>query len=452
MKKHYYFIGIGGIGMSGIAKLLLRSGQKVSGSDLKESEITRELKLLGANIFIGHKAQNLNSVDCIVYSSAISEDNPEMIEAKKRHLPILKRAEALAGLMQEKTVITIAGSHGKTTTASLASLLLLEAGLSPTVAVGGILQNIDTNASLGKGDFFVAEADESDGSFLYYQPRYSIVTNIDFEHLDFYKEFSNELAAFKEFINKTEDGGCIFACKDDTNLQSILKGCDKRHLFFGLDASADIYPKDIVINGLTSEFICCLRDKDIGRFHLALGGRHNISNSLAVIALGLELGIDLKMIQGTLASYKGSRRRLQVKHSGDYILIDDYAHHPTEISATLQAIKNLNPKRIIALFQPHRYSRTKLLLGEFSNSFGLADYLIITDIYPAGEKNIEGISSKSIYDNIKLCFPDKELYCLAKEELVPRVLGIIRPGDLVITLGAGDITKVSDELAERFKG
>lgn len=438
--------------MSGIAHLLLGCGQKVSGSDLKETKITRELKKLGAEIFVGHNASNVQGAGLIVYSTAIKEDNPEVVEARRLGISMIKRAQALARLMQDKTVITVTGSHGKTTTTSLVSYLLLEAGLFPTVAIGGILKNIDTNACFGNGRFFVAEADESDGSFLYYRPKYSIITNIDREHLDYYKNFENEIEAFGEFLNKTEEGGCVFCCADDVNLMNILKDYKNRCILFGLKNNADIFPKNIELKGLISEFDCFYKNKFTGRFKLSLGGKHNISNALSVIALGIELGIDLKIIKKALAGYKGAQRRLEVKFKDNNItLIDDYAHHPTEIKATLEALKNLNPKRIIAVFQPHRYSRTQLLLDEFGKSFYAADHVIITDIYPAGELPIEGITGMSVYKKIKENSPGKEVKFLQKTEIIPDVLNTIKPGDLVITLGAGDIVRLSDEMAEKLK-
>jgi len=453
VNRHYHLIGIGGIGMSGIAQLLLRQGFKVSGSDLKENKITEELKKLGADILIGHNPLNIKGADLVVYSSAIGEDNPEVREAKRQGTPLIKRAEALARLMKDQTVITVTGSHGKTTTASLVSYLLLQAGFCPTVAVGGVLKNIDTNACLGDGAYFVAEADESDGSFLHYRPKYSIITNIDYEHLDYYKDFRDEIATFSEFINNTQDNGCVFACSDDINLKALFKNYKNKYVLFGLEVGAHIYPKNIRIKGLSSEFDCFYKNKFIDRFYLILGGRHNISNALSVIALGLELGIDLKFIKDTLKHYRGAKRRLEIKFDDkNYLIIDDYAHHPTEIKATLSALKNLKFNRLIAVFQPHRYTRTKLLSEEFGKSFDLADYIIVTDIYPAGEQPQEGVSGKLIYDKIKERLPDKQIYFLPKEEIAPHILKIIKPYDLLITLGAGDIVRICDELVEKFKG
>ncbi|MBU1090938.1 MAG: UDP-N-acetylmuramate--L-alanine ligase, partial [Candidatus Omnitrophica bacterium] len=452
MDKHYYLIGIGGIGMSGIAKLLLHNGDRVSGSDIRENLVTKELKNQGARIYTGHSPENLKDVDYVIYSSAIKEHNPEIAETKKRGIPILKRAQALARLMEDKTVISIAGSHGKTTITSLISYLLIQADLFPTVAIGGILRNIDASACLGKGKFFVAEADESDGSFLYFKPKYSIITNIDHEHLDYYQTFEKELDAFKEFIEKTENEGCVFYCEDDKNLKKLLKAYKKRQLSFGMKESAQFYPKNIEVKGLTSEFDCFFKDTSIGRFHLALGGMHNISNALSAIALGVELGIETEFIKKTLANYRGARRRLEVKlNRNDLLVIDDYAHHPTEIKATLEALKGLKKKRIIAVFQPHRYSRTKLLLDQFAKSFDLAGYIITTDIYPAGEFPIEGINGMKLHYKIKENAQDKDIEFLPIDEIVGRILEIIKPGDLVVTLGAGDIIRICDELVEKIK-
>jgi len=452
VNKHYHLIGIGGIGMSGIAQLLLRSGFKVTGSDLKEGRAIEGLRAQGAEVFLGHRPENIKGADSVIYSSAISETNSEILEAKRTGTPLIKRAEALADLMKDKRGITVAGSHGKTTTTSLISCLLLEADLCPTVAIGGILRNIDANVCLGKGSFFVAEADESDGSFLCYKSKYSIITNIDYEHLDYYKDFENELDAYRNFLDKVERDGCVFCCGDDPNLRGMLKSYKNRFMLFGLKENNDIYPKNITFDGLISDFDCFYKNKFLDRFHLPLGGEHNISNALSVIALGLELNIDLEVIKRALANYRGARRRLEVKFSDeDYIVVDDYAHHPTEIKATLSAIKNLRFKRLIAVFQPHRFTRTKLLLDEFSGSFDLADYLIITDIYPAGEQPLEGVSARSIHNKIKQRFPEKQGEFLAKEGIVSHILKIKRAGDLILILGAGDIVKICNELVQRLK-
>ena len=325
----------------------------------------------------------------------------------------------------------------------------------------GRFRNINNNACLGKGKFFVAEADESDASFLYYRPYYSIITNIDYEHLDYYKNFDSILNAFRDFLNRTQGGGCVFCCNDDPNIKTIIKDYKNRHVLFGLDDSAHIYAANIQIKGLSCEFDCFYKDElsrplavkagFIERFNLNLGGMHNISNALSVIALGLELGIDLKFIKGVLSGYQGAQRRAEVKFNNDrYLVLDDYAHHPTEIKATLLAVKALR-KRVVAIFQPHRYTRTKLLLDKFAGCFDSADCIVITDIYPASEPPLEGISGRLVYDEVKKCTPDKQVYFLSKAEIPAHVLEIIRPNDLVITLGAGDISKVCDELVEGLK-
>jgi len=450
--QQIHFIGIGGIGMSGIAAILLKKGFKVSGSDLKDSNIINHLRRAGAKICIGHSAQNLKEdIDLVVYSSAIKEDNPEFKEAKKRHINIMHRAESLARLMQDKVVITVTGAHGKTTTTSLSSYLLLQAGLNPTVAIGGILRSAENNAMFGNGKYFVAEADESDGSFLYYKPDYSIITNIDYEHMDYYKDWSCLINTYKKFINNTKENGIVFCCGDDINLKERLKDYKNRHLLFGLTKDSDVYPKDIKFKDWETEFECVYKNKALGKFTLSLMGLHNVSNSLAVIGLGMELGIELKVIKEALSTFKGSERRLQVKLDHDGILVvDDYAHHPTEIRAVLNAIKNLNNRRIVSIFQPHRYTRTKLLLDEFATCFDLSDYNIITDIYPASEEPIEGIHAKCIYEKVKQS-GHKETHYVPKEEIIDYVCKILKPQDLVITLGAGDISKVCNDLVSRLK-
>jgi UDP-N-acetylmuramate--alanine ligase len=451
-QKQYHLIGIGGIGMSALAYLLLSRGIKVSGSDCKVSKTTEALKSAGAEIFISHAPANIDGAERIIYSSAIKEDNPEFQEAVRRGVRLIKRAEALVDLMADKTVITVTGSHGKTTTSSLVSYLLLEAGLSPTIAVGGIVKNIDTNATFGKGDFFVAEADESDGTFLYYKPHYSIITNIDREHLDYYRDFPHIIDAYGAFMERTRADGLLLCCYDDDNLRRLAAGYKNKYISFGLNEQADIHPRNIVLKDLTSSFDCYYNNSSLGRMHLALGGLHNISNSLSVIALGLHLGIGIDVIKKVLAQYQGACRRQEVRFQGDgYLVIDDYAHHPTEIKATLAAIAALPRKRIIAVFQPHRYSRTQLLMDEFCASFDGADYVIITDIYAASESPREGVEAPVLCDKMKKRYPDKLVCFVPKNQIVGHLLKMRAVGDLVIMLGAGDIIKVCDELVEELK-
>jgi UDP-N-acetylmuramate--alanine ligase len=452
MTKDIHLIGIGGIGMSAIAQLLLNKGWRVSGCDLKENELIKNLRQIGASVWIGHNPQHLEAVDTLVYSSAIPADNPEIQEARRRGIRLMKRAQILSLLMQDKTVVTVTGMHGKTTTASLASHLLSEAGLFPTIAVGGILQNLGGNALMGEGRFFVAEADESDGSFLYYHPDYSIITNIDYEHLDYYKDFDSVLETFRRFINQTMDGGCLFCWRDDAYLSNLLRDYKRRVVFFGLGENAELYALNIKFSGLTSEFDCLRDRRFIGHFRIGLGGRHNILNALAVVALGLELGIEVERISSALINYQGTRRRLQVKFkSKEFLVLDDYGHHPTEIKATIEAARLLNPGRLLVIFQPHRYTRTKLLLDSFASSFDFADFVIITDTYPAGEAPIKGANGYSIYEKLKARQRLKKLKFLQKEKIVDYVLKVLNPADVILVLGAGDITCVGDELAEVLK-
>ena len=448
-------MGIGGIGMSAIAPLLLRKNYKVSGCDLRETEIIRNLRRLGVAICIGHEPAHLEDVTTLVYSSAIKRDNPEKVFALEKGIRVLKRAQILATLMQEKTTITVTGMHGKTTTSSLIAYMLTQAGICPTVAIGGMLKDLESNVCFGEGEFFVAEADESDGTFLFYQPNYSIITNIDYEHMDYYKNWTNLLDAFRRFINQTDKRGLLIYCNDDLKLVDLVKDCNKKAVSFGLTQNADIFPKNIRLKkqtGLTSQFDCLYKGKFLEHFELNLLGAHNISNALSVIALGVELGIDINIIKEALAGFKGIHRRMEVKFaSSDFLVIDDYGHHPSEIEATLKALRPLSSASLIVVFQPHRYSRTQLLFERFCRSFYLADFLIITDIYPAGEEPIAGIDSGLLCKRIEEREGPKVLY-LTKEKIINSIVKIIKPGDVVLFLGAGDITYISDELARYFQG
>lgn len=450
MNKRIHFIGIGGIGMSGIAQLCIRKGYVVSGSDMRESESTQKLGNLGTKIYIGHNSDNITDQDLIVYSSAISFDNPEIQEANKKHIPILKRAEFLASLMKDHTVIAVTGAHGKTTTSSLAAHLLIQANFNPTIAVGGILGNMQNNAELGSGKYFVIEADESDGTFLCYEPTYSIITNIDYEHMDYYHTFENVKKAFAEFILKTQNE-CVFWCYDDPYLRDLMKNISVNNISFGLSKNVNIYAQNIVLSPLSSQFDVFYNNKFLDRFNLSLAGRHNISNSLAVIALGLKLNIECDLIKKALNSFLGVKRRFQIKYNQDDILIvDDYGHHPSEIRATIEAARRLAKKRLVVIFQPHRYSRFQNLMGEFSSSFFEADSLFITDIYSAGEKKIEGVEAIDLY-NLMQKFDKPKTYFVEKEMINTKMLDFIQEGDLVLFLGAGDINKVSDELVKRVE-
>ncbi len=450
--RHLHFIGIGGIGMSGIAKLFLTKGAVVSGSDIKDSSSIDELRRAGAKVFIGHHAANIKGADEVVFSSAIREDNPELKAARQSGRPVIKRAQALAELMEGRSTIAVAGSHGKTTTTSLISYVLLEAGMCPTAAIGGVLRNIDTNACAGEGRFFVAEADESDGSFLYYAPAYTVITNIDREHLDYYGTFEAEVAAFKKFIERMRSDGCLICCNDDESLRTLARESRRRSVRYGLNCGADLHAANIVFDGLRSSFDCYRGKEFVGRFDLSLAGSHNVSNCLAVIALALELGITTATLVHALATYQGTGRRIEVKFSDRrYTVLDDYAHHPTEIRATLAAVRPIAKERLIVVFQPHRYTRTKLLFDDFASCFEAADYLVITDIYPASEQPIEGIDGRRLAERVQEALPGRRVVYLPKSDIAGHVTAMVAPGDVVVTLGAGDITKVSDELAESIK-
>ena len=455
--KHFHLVGIGGVGMSAIAALLLKKGMIISGSDAKESQIVNNLREAGAHIFIGHSRENVGqAVEIVVYSSAISEDNPEIRQAIMRGIPICSRAQVLSQLMEGKQVITVTGAHGKTTTASLIAYILSSAGLNPTVAIGGLSKNFSLNAWEGEGDFFVAEADESDGSFLNFEPKFSVITNIDKEHLDYYGNFNSLLDSFAKFIERVRSNGLLLINYADKNLRKLANDSARPVKSFALEKGADIWADNIRILGLGCEFDCFLGREKKGRVSLPLMGEHNIVNCLAAIILGLELGIDFGQIQEAISNYQGTKRRQELKFKSQYLLvIDDYAHHPTEIQATLRAVRQAitasnSYKKIITVFQPHRYSRTKLLLSEFSKSFNLSDQLIITDIYAASEAPIEGIDAGRLCEQIKKGSRDN-VYYLEKQAIIGHILNNLSGSDVVLFLGAGDITKVADEFAKRIE-
>lgn len=454
MKKHYHLIGIGGIGMGTLASLLLAKGHKVSGSDLKESDMITGLRKSGAEVMIGHHTSNIKKPDFVVYSSAVRVNNPELIEAVSHNIPVLRRAQILAQLVNEQSGITIAGAHGKTTTTSMVSSMLINAGLKPTTAVGGIINGaVAYNANLGEGKYFVAEVDESDGTFLYFQPKYSIITNVDFEHVDFYKNWEGILQAYQKFIQCTVPGGAVIVCGEDQRLDAMARAAssDLKILRYGLNPSFDVYATDIETNGFTSKFTCHTPKGVFGEFQLSVPGRHNVLNALACITLGLELNIPYAEIFKTLKDFTGVKRRFQLKGQVEGVMIvDDYGHHPTEITATLNAARLFNSKRIVTVFQPHRYSRTKFLLNEFVESLKQTDELIVTDIYAASEKVSEGVSTKEFLAKLKETFGDRLTY-LKKEEILNHVTTIARSGDLVLFLGAGDIYQLSDQLVKNLQ-
>ncbi len=451
MSNQYHFIGIGGIGMGAIASLLLSKGHRVSGSDVQENKITQRLRKEGALIHIGHTAENVEGANVVIYSSAIKKDNPEFLKARHLRLPIIKRAELLADLMREHIGITIAGAHGKTTTTAMISHLLTHAGLNPTTAVGGIVNNFQTNASLGTGRYFVSEVDESDGSFLFFAPKYSIITNIDFEHVDYYHNWDNILKAYHQFMEKASIEGCNIIYGGDERLQKLSKEVNRFSQTYGFSPDDDVYAKNIRTEAMTSIFECYHENKCLGQIKINVPGTHNILNALACVSLGLKISIPFDVIASSLENYRGVQRRFQLKGDvGGIMVVDDYAHHPTEIRATLQAAQKVKKKRIIAIFQPHRYTRLSSLQDEFAQSLLDCDSLIVTDVYAASEAPILGVSSENLVAQIQK-ISDKPVVYLKKDMIIEYILKNISSGDLILTMGAGDITGVSEKIVEVLK-
>lgn len=450
--KQIHFVGIGGIGMSGIAEVLLNLGYRVSGSDIQESEITRRLSRLGAVIDYGHSEDNLKDVDVVVTSSALRPDNPEVVEADKRLIPVIPRAEMLAELMRMKYGIAVSGTHGKTTTTSMIATVLAHGGMDPTVIIGGKLNSTGTNAKLGQGEFLVAEADESDGSFLKLSPTIAVVTSIDQEHMDHYRDMEEVKKAYLDFINKVPFYGLAIVCLDHKSVQSLIPQIRKRCVTYGLTSQADIQARDLAFMRTKTTFNVLHRGKALGRIELQMPGVHNVYNSLATVAAALELDLDFKSIQEGLDGFSGIQRRFQVKGQYNNILIiDDYAHHPVEIKVTLSAAKNGWGRRVVAVFQPHRFTRTRDLYEDFLVAFYQADVLIITDIYPASEEPIPGVDAKTLSDGIREHGHKNAAYISDKDNIPSYLMEILEEGDMVITLGAGDIYKAGDELIERLK-
>lgn len=440
--KKMHFIGIGGIGMSGIAEILINLGYDVSGSDLRESEQTKRLRQLGATIYIGHYPSNIKDYHVVVTSSAISKNNPEIIEAKKRKIPVIHRSEMLAELVRLKHGIGVAGTHGKTTTSSMLAYVLYHGGLNPTAVVGGKVLNFGSNARIGEGQYFVFEADESDGSFIKLLPTIGIVTNIDADHLDHYKYFEGIKEAFITYMNNIPFYGYSVVCMDDPVVAEVLPRIERPYVTYGFNTGAHFKATNIkLLNGSTM-YSCYYNDKLLGEIVLNLLGKHNIINSLAVVAVALELGLTFGVIAEAIAQFQGVGRRLEkIGETNGIIVVDDYGHHPTEIRATLDALKQLG-KRLIVVFQPHRYTRTQYLYDEFGQSFTMADELFLTEIYPAGEEPIEGVSSNLIQQSVKK-HEGRDVVVIPHLDQVPDYISpIVREGDVIVTLGAGDIYKV----------
>jgi UDP-N-acetylmuramate--alanine ligase len=452
-KYHIHFVGIGGIGMSGIAELLLNLGYRVSGSDLHSSDITRRLEQLGGMIFIGHSANQIEMADVVVTSSAIGADNPEVAAASKAAVPVIPRAEMLAELMRLKYSVAIAGAHGKTSTTSIVASVLEKGGLDPTVVIGGKLKSIGVNALLGKGDFIVAEADESDGSFLKMSPAIAVVTNIDREHLDFYKDLDEIKEAFLNFIDRIPFYGLAVLCLDNEPVQNIIPKIQKRFTTYGMSVQADIQATDLKFDGLKSLFTIFHLGKELGQVSLNMPGIHNVYNAMASIAVGIELGIGFSVIQDALATLQGVQRRLEVKGEVQGIsVVDDYGHHPTEIKTTLQAARESWPgRRLVVVFQPHRYTRTKALFEDFSRAFYQSDMLLVLPIYPAGEPVIPNVDANRLSEAIQRHGHKEVTYWDTFESVCSYLKDALKDGDILLTLGAGDVWKVGEMVLKLFE-
>ena len=439
--------------MSGIAELLLNLGYRVSGSDVKLSSITKRLEGLGCTVFKGHSRDNVKGADVVVISSAIGPANREISEAIEMSIPVIPRAEMLAELMRLKYSIAVAGAHGKTSTTSIVASVLNSGGLDPTVVIGGKLKNIGTNAFLGHGNFIVAEADESDGSFLKMSPTIAIVTNIDIEHLDFYKDLNSIKDVFLRFIDRIPFYGLVVLCLDNEPIQSLIPKIKKRVVTYGMSVQADFQARNISFDGLKSSFSIYHNGKILGKIVLNLPGLHNIYNSMASIAVGVELDIPFEVIKSALENIEGVHRRFEVKGEIKGVtVVDDYAHHPTEIKTTLHAVKNCWPeRRKVVVFQPHRYTRTKALFDDFTRSFYQADKLIVLPIYPAGEKNIEGIGSRLLCDSIRAHGHRDVTYIESVSKSVLYLKEVLETGDILLTLGAGDVWKLGEKILENMK-
>jgi UDP-N-acetylmuramate--alanine ligase len=434
---------VGGIGMSGLAEILRTLEFDVSGSDLREGETTHRLTQLGVNVQIGHRAENVRGADVVVYSSAIDRTNPEIQEALRSGMPVIARAEMLAELMRLKYGVALAGSHGKTTTTSLVATVLRAAGLDPTVVVGGRMAALGTNARLGAGDLLVAEADESDGSFLRLQPTIAAITNIDAEHLDHYGTYDALKDAFVEFALRVPFYGLAVLCLDHPTVQEILPRIQRRHVTYGMSPQADYSAKNVGFHGLHTSFDVYHHEKPLGEFMLRMPGAHNVLNALAAIAIADELEVPLDVMKEALATFSGVARRFTlVSQPNGIALIDDYGHHPAEIVATLSAARRAYQQRVIVAFQPHRYTRTSALFEEFSRAFNFADQVFLVDVYAAGEAPIEGANSQALVESIRRHGHHSVTYAGNRGELAGQIAQLARPGDVVISLGAGDVNKL----------
>jgi len=450
--KRLHFVGIGGIGMSGIAEVLINMGYTVTGSDLRESETVKRLIGLGARIHIGHQAENVHDTDVVVISSAVRQDNPEVVEALSLNIPVIPRAQMLAELMRLRYGIAVAGSHGKTTTTSMIESVLSYGGLDPTIVVGGKVRTLGTNARLGEGSFMVVEADESDGSFMLLSPVISVLTNIDEEHMDHYKDMEELVRTFDSFMNKIPFYGLSVLCLDCPRVSSIARDYKKRLVTYGFNPDAELRAQDVEIHGFETEFTVMRGESLLGKIRIHSPGRHVAQNALAAIAVGMELGMSFEHVKEGLARFKGIDRRLQIKgSSGGITVVDDYAHHPREIEVTIEAIKETGAGRVVVMFQPHRYSRTSLLFDDFVQVLLQADKLFLLDIYAASEDPIEGVSSQKLFEAIKESGHEDATYINGSQNIIETVLEALESGDTVLTLGAGNVWTYGEKIAEALE-
>ncbi|HUZ45776.1 MAG TPA: UDP-N-acetylmuramate--L-alanine ligase [Terriglobia bacterium] len=454
--RRIYFVGIGGIGMSGIAEVLLNLGFSVSGSDLKHTPVTERLARLGAQVFEGHAASNIGKAQVVVVSTAVPSENPEVEEARRRKIPVIPRAEMLAELMRLKYCVTVAGSHGKTTVTSMVALMLAEAGLDPTAVIGGRLDAFGSSARLGKGELMVVEADESDRSFLCLHPTLAVVTNIDREHLDHYENLEEIASSFASFMNKVPFYGAVIACVDPPwrePLGALLPSLRRRVVTYGIEPGADVVARNLDLQSGRSSFDAHVNGTCLGRFRVNVAGRHSVQNALAAIAVGRELDLTPERIREGLEHFRGADRRFQIKAELDGItIVDDYGHHPTEIRATLEAAKLHGAKRIWAIFQPHRYTRTQFLMDDFARCFEACDRVYVLDIYPASEPPIAGVTSERLVQRMSELGFTRARYAASDAAVADEVLAEAKAGDLVLTIGAGSVWKIADRLAASLLG
>jgi len=450
--KKVHFVGIGGAGMSALAKILVEKGYNVSGSDVKESVMTGILRDLGAKVFIGQRAENVQDTEAIVVSSAIRENNPEVVEAKRLGLKRLHRSDVNAFLINNSKGIAVAGAHGKTTTTSMLGVSLDYEGVSPSIIIGGEVDYLGSNAKLGKSDYLVSEADESDGTFLKYYPYIGIVTNVENDHMDHYGTMENIIKAFTQFLNQIREDGWGVVCFDNENIRNIVKNVNRKIVSYAIDHEADYVAANIKADASGTSFDVIHKGENLGTVKLNVPGRHNVLNAMACVVTGITLGQSVAQMAEGLTMFNGAKRRFQTKGKAHGVwVVDDYAHHPTEIATTLKAARQTQPKRLVCAFQPHRYSRTQLLQKEYGSCFKDADLLVLTDVYSAGEDPIPGVDGELLVKEVAEQTGQKTVYIKDKKEIAAYLKSIAQEGDLIMTMGAGDIVKCGEELVELLK-